>query len=440
MTRQRNNLFAGLFVVAGIAVAFTCIILLSDLQGMFTPMYAVRVGYKLSDGLLGLKQGATVTIGNSPIGTITEIADQRDANDPDRVIGKIVTFEIPKRYTLYDNAIIELNVPPLGTGTTLNIKNVGFDPKAETKTNAEGQVTDQFGCSRLGDAWAWQPGDPPLTGGVAGSMLTANLVEDMGIGDLQRRQIQGIIANVNTLTTQLTQDPEKLRQIVDDLHAMMADARAFVAQLKTHSDTWFARLDSITDSTDKAVGAAKDILQDNQPVIKDAVAKARNTMDNAEVVTGRIRNETIDKITAMLDKANASFDDIKTATSNLSTLVVTQRPVIERMIANLRLTSDQLKLTAVEVRRSPWRLLYKPTEEELDTDNLYNASRSFSLAATTLESTADSLNALMNRYGREINTADPDLKLILQDLHATFEKFSQAETDFWKTLEKQAKK
>ena len=117
MTRERNNLLAGLFVLAGIVVAFTVIVLLSDLQGLFTPMYDVQVRYKLSDGLLGLKKGATVTIGNSPIGTVEHISDQRDPKEPDRVIGKIVSFEIPKRYTLFDNAIVELNVPPLGTGT-----------------------------------------------------------------------------------------------------------------------------------------------------------------------------------------------------------------------------------------------------------------------------------------------------------------------------------
>jgi hypothetical protein len=163
-------------------------------------------------------------------------------------------------------------------------------------------------------------------------------------------------------------------------------------------------------------------------------------MDNAAAVTARIRTETVDKLTAMLDKANTSLDDVKSATASLSTLVVTQKPVLERMIANMRLTSDQLKLTAIEVRRSPWRLLYKPEQQELETDNLYDASRSFALAATTLESTAESLSALMNKYGEKIDTADPDLKLILSNLHETFEKFSTAETDFWKSLEKQAKK
>ena len=243
---------------------------------------------------------------------------------------------------------------------------------------------------------------------MAGSQLTANLVGDMGIGDTQRLEIQNIIANVNTITSELAKNPEKFQQIIDDVRAMLADARSVVAQLKEHGNLWWKRLDSITDSADKAIGIAKDILAENRPVLKEAIAKGRNTMDNAEAVTGRIRTKMLDKITTMLDKANASLDNVKIATDQLSTMVVTQRPVIERMIANMRLTSDQLKLTAIEVRRSPWRLLYKPTVKELETDNLYNASRSFALAATTLESTAESLSALMNRYGKQINTADPD--------------------------------
>lgn len=440
MNRERNNLYAGIFVIAGVILAFVAIVLLSDLGGLFTPMYSIEVTYKLSDGLMGLKPGASVTIGNSPIGAVTDIADQMDPDNPNRVIGKIVTFEIPTRYELYDNAAIELVVPPLGGGTALNISNVGFDPQAKTQTNAKGQVTDQYGDPRLGDSWVWQAGDPPLTGGIAPSKLTTDFVEEMGIGDLQRKQIQGIIANVHTVTGELAKNPEKFQQIIDDARGTLADARAVFAQVKEHSDTWFKRIDSITDSADKAIGTAKDILQENQPMLREAIAKGRDTMDNASAVTARLRKETIGKLTAMLDKANASLDDVKTATSNLSTLVVTQRPVLEHMIANMRLTSDQLKLTAIEVRRSPWRLLYKPEQQELETDNLYDASRSFALAATTLESTAESLNALMNKYGDKINTADPDLKLILANLHETFEKFSKAESEFWKSLEKQSDK
>jgi hypothetical protein len=108
--------------------------------------------------------------------------------------------------------------------------------------------------------------------------------------------------------------------------------------------------------------------------------------------------------------------------------------VLERTIANFRLASDQIKLATIEVRRSPWRLLYSPTDKELATDQIYDAARSFSLAADALNSTADSLQAVLDRYGNQVKAEDPNFKLMLDNLRQTFEKFSQAENKFWEAL------
>ena len=136
------------------------------------------------------------------------------------------------------------------------------------------------------------------------------------------------------------------------------------------------------------------------------------------------------QLTNALDQTGEVLDDLKTASAELKTLVVGQRSVVERALANTQLTSAQMKLAAIEVRRSPWRLLYKPDEIELSTDNIYDAARSFALAAGALDTTAQSLQAVAQ--SRAVD--DPRFAEMVQYLEAVFLKFKDAENTFWEAV------
>jgi hypothetical protein len=59
--------------------------------------------------------------------------------------------------------------------------------------------------------------------------------------------------------------------------------------------------------------------------------------------------------------------------------------------------SDQLKLTAIEVRSQPWRLLHTPTTKELSTQVLYDATRAYAEAASDLRAASEALQAVQNQ-------------------------------------------
>lgn len=302
MDSQRNNLLAGIFLLLGALALCAVIFLLADLPSFFEPQQHVRVIYRLSDGLQGLRPGAALTLGGQPVGQVTDITDVcAPADNPQRVVAKLVTLQLPQRYRLYDNAEIELVVPTLGAGTYLNIRNVG-------------------------DGTPLRP-DQPLQGAVAGNLLTASLLRDAGVDDQQRRQIREIISNVR------------------DLSAAAASAAA-----------------------------------------------------------------------------------------RLDTLLASSQPLIARTLASLETTAAQLKLASIEIRRCPWRLLYRPTNRELETENLYDSARSFALAADSLDSAAQSLAAL-----RQSPAADPaDVQRMLEHLRQLFSRFEHAERQFWQSLDRQA--
>lgn len=419
MTSQRDHLKAGLFLFFGLVLALGCVFVLSDLGRLLEKTRGVRVSYRLSDGLHGLKVGAMVTLGHQPVGTVNAIEDLEitGGEGGGRVVGKIVTIEIPRRYKVYRNAVIELVIPPLGSGTRLNIRDVGDTEPYKVADTIEGRI--------------------------AGSVLTKNLLRDAGIEDVQRQQIRGIIANLEAVTETLKQDLPKLndaaysvldgvspliaeaREAVSHANAASENVRALVEKIKNRSDLWVDRLDSITGSADDSLVTVRNLLRDKDQVVRD-------TLDHTERVTREVKQRVLGQVSEALEKAAAALDSLKAATAETQVLIAGQRPVLERALANAQLTTDQLKLAAIEIRRSPWRLLYRPDEAELDSDNLYDSARSFAMAAGALESAAQSLRAVA-----VAGVPGEKVQPMLDHLEALFEKFELAESSFWQTLKGQ---
>ncbi len=394
MIGERDNLKAGLFVLTGIVLALVVVFTFSNFERFFEDKQRVRVYYRLSDGLQGLKEGASVTLGDVPVGDVATISDHHEA-ETDRVIGEVVEVKIPKRYKIYQNAVVELVVPPLGSGTRLNIRSVG-------------------------DTVPYDPEGEPITGRLAGSALTQSLMKDMGIEDEQRQQIKNIIANVESITATFRDD---LPQISASVREAVADVRTLVADVRDRSAVWMDRLDSITESADASLARVDTLLEDKEPDLRRIVENVRDISQTA-------KDDTLERITGALKTANEALDNAKDITSEMKTFVISQRPVLERTIANMQLTAAQLKLAAIEVRRSPWRLLYKPTDQELESDNLYDAARSFALAAGTLDATAQSLQHVVERQPQDTE----QIAQMLDYLDELFERFRVAEQAFWKAV------
>jgi hypothetical protein len=428
MSTNRNNFKAGLFVVGSFLLILIMIVALSDLGSILTPMQQATVRYLLDDGVQGLKIGAQVTIGHVPAGEVIDISDVTDTSDEAHVIGKDVVIRIPATYRLYDNAVIELVIPPLGSGTKLNIRSFGF------------KIAGTAGLKPQGATWRYEPGDI-ITGAIAGSPLTASLIKDLGIESTQRLQIQGIIADVKAITGAMAAKPQSIESMIANFEAMSGnlkqgsdDLKTILADVKSRYTLWLDRIDTITANADKALDQLTGILEENRPAIKSAIAHADGTLTKADEIAQNVKADWLPRFREILDDAKLGVSRMRDTAADVRTFITAQLPVIDRTFANMRLTSDQLKLASIEVRRSPWRLLYKPENDELESDNLYDAARSFALAAGSLESTAASLQAIMTQYGPQMDQHDPQIKLILQSLNQEFNKFIEAEKGFWDAM------
>ena len=81
MEQERDHFKAGLFVIAGIVLTILVIFTLADLNRFFEQQQTIKVYYPLDEGLQGLKEGAVVTLGDQPIGSITLIEDKIEESE-----------------------------------------------------------------------------------------------------------------------------------------------------------------------------------------------------------------------------------------------------------------------------------------------------------------------------------------------------------------------
>ena len=470
MAKDTSNVKAGIFVVVGIVLMFVVIVVLSDFESMFAPTQKVTVRFGLTDGLKGLKEGATVTIGDHPAGMVLTIGDEEG---DDRIItGKLVEFEMPAGYRLYDNAVIKLNPPPLGGGTSLNIESVGYDASSEEQNAiliqkkrvirldrdgkplsvpddlrrftdeqllAQGErvVVDVAGRPRRGESWEYHEHEI-LLGGFETSPLMADLIREVGIGDLQRRQIQNIIKNADILVAELSKDPQRYSDI-------LANVRSATGRADKALEHVNALMDNSRENLQTAIANVRKIVEDNRDDLRSTIANLQKLMETnrpviddtlayTREVLKRVRDQTMDKITTAVDNASDMLAAARKSMGELDQMVTAQRPVLERMIANMKLASDNMKFAAIEIRRAPWRLLYEPKPEEIDTENLYSAARSFLLAADSMETTVATLKGVMDKHGSQIPADDESVKQLVAKLKQSVEKYSEAEQKFWDAL------
>lgn len=150
---------------------------------------------------------------------------------------------------------------------------------------------------------------------------------------------------------------------------------------------------------------------------------ARLTKDVFEI-TKRIRETTV--------KVNSALETAQAAIKNIKELVEDER--IESIISNISEASINLKLTTQEVRRAPWKVLYKPKQKEYKIQALIDSAGAFAAGAERLDNTAMRLNKLVTASDGKSQLDIDKIKSMVSELETCFEQFQKAEKKFWDEL------
>jgi ABC-type transporter Mla subunit MlaD len=385
----RNNILAGLFVVVSLVMGVAISFKLSDRPSM-RGMRHFTIRFSLEDGATGLKSGSPVLLAGQQIGRVRTVDFATGADGVATAVD--VGVEVRGNLTLYENAGVYLQLPLLGTLSSINISSVGT-PIASPHAGSSAAIEE----------------DEVVKGRIA----PPGFLAQAGYGSEQAQELRNTLASLEIAMTKASQIIDKDGPKVD---AGVADAQALLASLKEKLASWSEKIDKTAANIEQASGRLEPLLakadtaldstnaaiKDIREVVASNKDKLGQILDNVQSATGKINQTTIDEVNAAIKDGRDALGVFSTSLGKLSTIVTEETPNIRHTLANLRLMSDQLKLTAVEVRSQPWRLLHQPTTKELSSQVLYDATRAYAEAASDLRAASEALQATSGQQSAEM--------------------------------------
>ncbi len=125
-------------------------------------------------------------------------------------------------------------------------------------------------------------------------------------------------------------------------------------------------------------------------------------------ITARVNEQTIDKVEELLDTGQAALEAARVVMEDVGREFDYWTPDVRAALGDIRLAAQSLKFAGIELRRSPWKILYQPRKSELEHELLYEAARSFAVAASDLKAASESVQRVMDRHADRLND-DPQI-------------------------------
>jgi ABC-type transporter Mla subunit MlaD len=422
-SRRSENIRAGIFVLASITLAFFIILTLAGVRQRLAPAKTYIVRYSLAEGATGLQEGSEVRVGGRNIGIVSAV--RLTGDNPEAPSNVDVTIRVSKDILFHSDAVGLLERPLLGSNSVINFTSLGGGDGSTTLTN--GAV-------------------------IQGAIAAPSFLAQAGYGAEQQQQLQDIFARADSLTERLdrltAQFETDTMPLVND---GLADFREIAADARERSGEWFDRVDVIladvesasktaTSSIDEArsiIAEIDSLISDNRESIDTSIANVETASAQLNDMLTRLDNETVDALNGLLADGRAGVDDARATIDQVSTLLSEQSPEIRRTLANTRLASDQLRLTMGEVRRSPWRLLYRPNQKELEFELLYDATRAYASAVSDLRAATEALEAV-SASGAEQGPDGEPIQGMLTNMTEAFTRYEAAEKRFLELLGQRA--
>ncbi|MHC4462377.1 MAG: MlaD family protein [Planctomycetota bacterium] len=173
-----------------------------------------------------------------------------------------------------------------------------------------------------------------------------------------------------------------------------------------------------------------------------ALVKYEINRDNPDSLVASLKNvaaqleKGIPAITSQIEqtltKGSSALETAQSTLKNLQRLTGDER--VDRIINNIAEVSVNLKLTSQEVRRAPWKLLYKPKGKEVRIQAVVDSAGAFATGAERLDSAALRLQKLLATTEDTLLVDKDQIKSMVSELEASFEQFQKAEQKFWEEL------
>ena len=352
---------SGLLCIAAIGLVLAKLDLFSD-----TTPYLIR--FSLKDGILGLNKGSQVRIGGLTRGAVTDVVPVLD--NQGQLDSLEVRISLDSTVILHKDAVCIRMMPILGTSAWLNFTSLGESPEI-MKANDSIDAIDSSG----------------LLATIVGATNAAKA--DQMIDDFLK--FSDFLATV----------PQEYK---DRVVPMLDNVQVVVADFRTDYTDWRVKIGGTIGSAQSSMVKLDATMNDAQQLLVRTGTKIESGINNfdsavlsAKDSLAHLNQTTLPLLDEALRKSEAAVDSIEKSMEIVHNILLEHTPDIEETLANIRTSAGQLKLASLEIRRSPWKLLYQPSSDQVAHENLYDAARSFALAAGDLRAAGDALRLVIER-------------------------------------------
>lgn len=421
----RNNILAGAFLIITIVLAVWLTFTLSD-HGMPGAKTPVVIRFDLSTGAHGIKEGSPILMGGQRVGQVTKIkyhsqpAPTGTANPINQQFVDVLAL-VQDSVTLTASAVAELDRPIVGSISTINIS-------ALARGNTSAPVLQKSDLA-------------PDAIVIKGELAPPAFLKQAGFGVEQANAVQNTVTDIEKSSSIIKSALEENRPRFDEI---LASTQSIVNRIDSKMPAWTQQIDTIAADVSKSTAEFPEIaarlkaqvdkidafIARNEGKADSIIAKADSSMTSIDEATATINKETIRSLNNTLTETQDALSKVQGPLKQVSDFIHEDLPQLKTTLANARLTSEQLKLTANEVRAQPWRLLIRPDTRELSMQLLFDAARSYAAAISDLKATGDALAAAQNAT----TTSEERINLLAKDLEDALKRARTAEEIFLKRM------
>ena len=411
--RGANNVKAGLFVVLSLVGMFLVVVFLSDsVKSLLRSQRSYTVLFDIEGGVKNLQPGGDVRLGGVTVGTVQTVSLVPIAPaDAARLTGRTgngglkpvaptyaveVGFSLDERYVLHRDALLSISAPLVGSEVWIDVTSLGG---LEPTLTPETPLLARTGAGLVGQ----------LRGPDAG-----RTIEDI-LADV-REMTMTINGRGNAEGFRLDQALAGVKRIIDDGQIAAESVRTMAAEVRTeHLPQWTPRIESILDRVDRAANRGEEAVGEVRELVArvdGAVERNESRIDailaDAEAIAESMRTTTLPELDARLAEAGPVLQSTGRSLDAAERMLAAAEADVLVTMSNIRLASQQASLLVEELRRSPWKALYRPQPGELDNELLYETARGLALAADRLEAATSQATRLMDEAGPVLQE-DPEL-------------------------------
>lgn len=398
MARSNNHFKAGLFIIISFGIALGIFFGITSSTLFNGPRNQYTAIFDLTDDVGGLESGSPVRLGGINVGDVEDVEIIELEGKP--VVKSV--FNVPTRYKLKKDALVSVQAGLTGT-VNLNITSLGTSDQVATASD-------------------YLDGAPS---GFAAAFELANKVGGEAVQTLQawRPRVNGILDDARP----------RVNTTLDQFKTTAVTADDTIKHVKSKIDPAYDKYAGVADNASGAMSNLRDVLGDTKGDI-------RETMANLAATTGSLKEKippimdkvasSLDGLRVSLDKTSGVLDDVKATvantkdlSANVRSLIASNKSRLDEVIKSANLASQNLAAASSEIRRSPWRLLYKPSEGEVANQNLYDAARQFAEASRKLQDSSEALRDTL----QDPNVKEEDVKKLLERLDIDFDDYKKVE-------------